>query len=151
MTSPSFTVQRILAAAGLITAFVFMASIFSPNPSRANQPASAPAIAAPKVAVPTPTVETSTDAHAGLVSLGQIQTNAYLVTIYSTTVGLRYTVTQRSTGKEIATLMSAQDIAKYYPELPLAEIRFGTEGRDEDSGSKTAGPLMMADTPSTGR
>lgn len=145
-------IQRVLAAAGLIVAFVFMASVFSPSDSRAGQSA-APAIrlptnAATVVRTPDSTEAPSTDAHSGLSSLGEIQTNTYIVRIYSTSVGPRYTIIDRRDDGEVATLMSAEDVAKFFPELPLSEIEFGTTKRSGSEASNPgSGPLMMADTP----
>jgi hypothetical protein len=152
MTSPSFVLQRVLAAAGLVVAFVFMASVFSPSDTRAGQNAvpiaRIPAGAAQNVGAPKSTRSPSTDAHAGLASLGEIQTNAYVVRIYSTDLGPRYTILDSDDSSELATLMSAADVAQFFPELPLSEIDFGTSGRsDGESASINHGPLMMADTP----
>jgi hypothetical protein len=150
MKSPSFILQRVLAAAGLVVAFVFMASVFSPSNTRAGQNAvpiaRIPATAGQQVRSPDFTPSHSTDAHVGLASLGEIQTNAYVVRIYSTDLGPRYTILSREDSTELATLMSAVDVARFFPDLPLSEIDFGVSGRSDGDTDKR-GPLMMADTP----
>ncbi len=78
----STTIERLLVIVSLSLAFLFMASVFVPNESRAGnaQIADDPGTSLPSV-----------DAHAGLASLGELKGVRHTVKIYATSEGRRET------------------------------------------------------------
>ncbi len=115
-TPRSTTIEKLVAGLALAFAFIVLASIFVPADTHAedDQPLGAGAR------------EHSTDAHAGLHSLGTLLSGKYEVHIYSTDVGARYTVYDRADGYELSTLITAEKVAEWYPDLPLNTIHFDT-------------------------
>lgn len=69
----------------------------------------------------------SEDAHAGLACLGTIEGVTWDVQIYQTALGVRYTVIDRSTGVEHATLITAQQVVEFFPDLPLPAMDLSGE------------------------
>jgi hypothetical protein len=121
--------QRLLAGLALIGAFLVMASVFVPLDTGAEPlvPLTPfePHIPSPQSeldgsAPPWPSV----DPHEGLRSLGSLEQGSYIVFIYATEGGPRYTVYERSNNQEIATLLSAERVQELFPELPLPSIDF---------------------------
>jgi hypothetical protein len=98
---------------GLVLAlgFLFMASVFAPMGSHAQ-------------VTPTPQsmFEHSTDPHAGLESLGMLEDDVYLVLIYTTPQGPRYTIIERQTGQVLHQLLTASQVATWYPQLPIPQM-----------------------------
>jgi hypothetical protein len=133
---PSALMERLIAGITLTIAFLVMASVFVPDQSQAGHDASqhqgtagpesddsaAEAAAPPGAAAESATF--STDPHAGLRSLGSLESSRYLVEIYSTELGPRYSVYERTSGKELAVLMDPEKIARHFPDLPLPAMDF---------------------------
>ncbi len=112
--------ERLIAAAALGVAFLFMASVFVPDFIQAQpheQPAGGPG-----------------NAHTGLRSLGTIEDDRYLVHIFSGPEAPLYSVFDRAEGTELGILMSAELAAERFPDLPIPSMDFGV-------GS----PIMLAD------
>ena len=119
---------RIAVAAGLAAAFLVMASVFSPQRSKAGDLES----------VRDGVDATSTNPHEGLRSLGSLESRAHIVNMYSTPDGARYSIYDRETGRELGVLMTPQRLHEWFPELQLPTVDFSapTDGRV---------PLMMAE------
>ncbi len=112
--------ERLIAAAALGVAFLFMASVFVPDFIQA-QPRERSA-AGPG------------SAHTGLRSLGSIEDDRYLVHIFSGPDAPLYSVYDRADGTELGVLMTAELAADRFPDLPIPSMDFGV-------GS----PIMLAD------
>jgi hypothetical protein len=140
-------IKRIAITVALGVAFIVMASIFRPERSTAgnNQRRQRPA---PK-AVPTsepaqPSLNASdglallsADAHAGLRSLGVIETGRYLVAIFATDLGPRYTIFDAQSQHELGTLLSAEQLSQLLPEVDLTSVDFSVPTDQQ--------PLMLAE------
>lgn len=123
-------VHRVLAILALGTAFLVMASVFSPQrmlaqPRRATSPSQSTAA--------------STDPHDGLRSLGSVESLSHVVRIYAAAQGPRYSVFTHA-GEELGVLMTAEQVARYFPELQLPEVDFSAPPVDG-----AAGPVMLMD------
>jgi len=133
MTSPVF--HRVLAALGLGSAFLIMASVFSPERMMGQ---STPTSSASRR--PAPGVE-STDPHDGLSSLGTVESSSHIVKIFATDGGPRYSV-YTAGGVELGVLMSPEQVNRYFPELQLPQTDFSVPDGDLSS---VPGPLMIMD------
>jgi hypothetical protein len=120
----SSMVRRLCAAAGLVGAYIVMASVFSPDRSRAG---SYQQISDPTAAIP------STNPHEWLHSLGSLETLRYSVRMYSTDRGPRYSIYQATTGEELGVLLSADDVLRFFPDLDLRAIKFDAEPSADDA------------------
>jgi hypothetical protein len=89
-------------------AFIVMGSVFSPERLRAG---------GERQSGPPPW--RSTDPHAGLRSLGAIESAGVRVEIYATTSGPRFTVYDGRSGKALGTLLSLEQVDQAFPELML--------------------------------
>ncbi len=110
----STTIQRLLVIVSLTLAFLFMASVFVPNESRAGnaQIADDPGISLPSV-----------DAHDGLSSLGELKGVRHTVKIFATPDGPRYSIFDTD-GVEIGTLLSIRQVIRHFgDDLPLGEFQ----------------------------
>ena len=130
MTSPVF--HRVLAGLGLGSAFLIMASVFSPDRMMAQT--------SPSSRGPAPVVE-STDPHEGLQSLGSVESATHVVKIFATEGGPRYSVYTLD-GVELGALMSAEQVNRFFPELQLPASDFSVS---ESETAETVGPLMIMD------
>ena len=82
-------------------------------------------------------VETdSTDAHVGLRSLGALEGLGYSVHMYSTDVGLRYSVYETKTNQLVETLLTLKQVSEKYPQLNIQQSDFTAE---------QSGTLMLAE------
>jgi hypothetical protein len=136
MSLRAATLRRLVAASLLAMAFVVMASVFSPDRSQAGNSTNSRNEAGGRELGAERESQTS-DAHAGLHSLGSIETSGHLVQIYCTEIGPRYTVFDRLTNRELGTLLTVEQVNQSYPELHLSDADF--------SASSDLGPLMLAD------
>jgi len=109
----SVTIERLLVIVSLTLAFLFMASVFVPNESRAGN---AQTVDDPGASLP------SVDAHAGLSSLGEIKGVRHTVNIFATSDGPRYTIFGPD-GMEIGTLLSMRQVIQHFDDLPLGEFQ----------------------------
>ena len=100
-----------MIAIGLFVAFLIMASIFVPKKLQADE---AP-LAAESAAH-------SSGARGRLPLLGELESQRYTVRIYGTPDRPLYTVCDRS-GRELASLLSAEQVAGQFPDLPLPDAR----------------------------
>ena len=108
------TLERLLVIASLTLAFLFMASIFVPDQSRAGN---APIADDPITFGP------SVDAHDGLSSLGEIKGVRHTVKIFATSTGPRYSIFDTD-GVEIGTLLSMKQVIRHFgDDLPVGEFR----------------------------
>ena len=114
--------ERIIAAAALALGFLFMASIFVPDWTLAHEE---PRSIAPPAA-------DSTDPHENLVPLGSMESDQYIIRIYGRTEQPLYTI-YTTDGQQLATLLTAEQVAELFPELPLPSVEFDA-----------IGPLMYA-------
>ncbi len=113
----STTIERLLVIVSLTLAFLFMASIFVPDDSRAGNARTA---ADPGTSLP------SADAHDGLASLGELKGVRHTVKIFATPEGPRYSIFDTD-GVEIGTLLSKGQVIRHFgDDLPLPELRADT-------------------------
>ena len=118
MSLPSPFMERLIAGITLCIAFLVMASIIVPDPTAAHDEGfESTTDGQPPLDVPT------TDPHEGLVSLGSLESRGYFVEFYATSVGPRYTVCDGE-GAELGILLSAEQVAEHFPELPLPQVDF---------------------------
>lgn len=106
--------ERLLVIVSLTLAFLFMASIFVPNESRAgnDQIADDPGTSLPSVY-----------AHDGLSSLGELKGPRHTVKIFATSEGPRYSILDTD-GVEIGTLLSMRQLIWHFgDDLPLGKFR----------------------------
>lgn len=110
----SATIERLLVIVSLTLAFLFMASIFVPDESRAGNA---------QIADDPGTFGPSVDAHGGLSSLGEIKGVRHTVKIFATSDGPRYTIFDTD-GVEIGTLLSMRQVIRHFgDDLPLGEFQ----------------------------
>ena len=142
-------VKRIAITVALGLAFIVMASIFKPDRSTAgngqrainrSQPSAVPvrqpgdrAASAEGIGLAT----LSADAHAGLQSLGVVESGRYLIAIFSTDVGPRYTIVDAQSQHELGTLLSPEQVRLLLPEIDLKGMDF--------SAPTGMQPLMLAE------
>ena len=113
----STTIERLLVIVSLTLAFLFMASVFVPNESRAGTARTADD---PGTSLP------SVDAHDGLSSLGEIKGLRHTVKIFATSDGPRYSIFDTD-GAEIGTLLSMRQVIRHFgDDLPLGEFQAET-------------------------
>jgi hypothetical protein len=137
MGLPGSVMRRLLAAAAMIGAFVLMASIFSPDRSKAT----VEKIADPTVYGDDSTDPHSTDPHKGLPSLGSIEGVHYSVRAYGTAHGPRYSVFDVRSNRAVGVLLTMQDVERYFPEVHLDGLKFDVPN-DAPEQSRT---LMLAE------
>jgi len=101
-------VERTVAGCLLCAMFILMASVFAPDFSQAGTDGLAP-----------------NDPHAGLTSLGVIMNQSYQVEIYGSPDGPLYTIFDVS-GRPLAALLTAEQAAEEFPDLPIPAMDFGT-------------------------
>jgi len=129
--------KRILITLSLGLAFIVMASIFSPDRSRASGDGLAPRRSHHNQRNESANAE-STNAHKGLNSLGVIESGRYDIAVYATDAGPRYTIVARDRGEDIGTLLTAEQVQLLLPEIDLKTLDFSaSEGKAEQ--------LMLAD------
>ena len=110
----SMTIERLLVIVSLSLAFLFMASVFVPNESRAGN-----AEIADDRGISPP----SADAHAGMYSMGEIKGLRQTVKIFATSEGPRYSIYDTD-GVEIGTLLSIRQVIQHFnDDLPLGEFQ----------------------------
>jgi hypothetical protein len=122
----------------LAFAFVVMASVFSPYRSQADQPS--PYSIANSGAVSISDPSSSASAHDGLRSLGTIETTVYLVQIFCTEGGPRYSIYERASRRELGILLSAEQVEAAYPEISLPTTDFSAPVDQSEFE-----PLMIAE------
>lgn len=134
----STTSRRLLVAAGLTVAFIGMASVFSPDQSRAGSGAT------PRSDVATPASRAahsnsrSNQGAAKTKSLGIFEGRAYTVEAFAGPDGPRYTVIDNSTGDELASGLTADEVRRRFPEVKVPGVR---DSVDTDAGMQ----LMLVD------
>ena len=122
--------ERVVAGVCLTIAFIVMASIISPGGSHAE------GTDGPHHGAAHP-IGASSNAHAGLPSLGVIEDGDYRIEIYATSEGPRYSLFELESGEEVGTLLSLEKVTEWFPDLHLPEMN-----RQDGTG-----PIMMADPP----
>ena len=137
--SPLHTPQilkRILVTLTLGLAFIVMASIFTPDRSRASGEGGAPRTS--RGHDRRSGANGSTDAHAGLNSLGMIETGRYAIEIFATDSGPRYTITALDSGDELGTLLTTEQVQMLLPDVDIKSLDFSANKSDSQQ-------LMLAD------
>jgi hypothetical protein len=122
--------ERIVTILGLCIAFALMASIFAPDWTQAEEDHSRRA---------EPAGEPGTDPHVGLFSLGIIEDDRYEVHIYAGEFGPLYSIYDAADGHEVAVLLDAEEVAEWFPELPIPAMGFPADA-----------PVGLADPESDG-
>jgi hypothetical protein len=140
-------VQRLVILGVLAVAFIGMASVFAPQRSKAGdgtaprhemratpankrvergsdsiEPQSRPSAPAPQ------TNPLSVNPHEGLRSLGTLEGSSFIVHIYSTVAGPRYSIYARADGTEMGVLLSVDQVHQLVPELQLPATDFSAPG-----------------------
>ena len=127
-------VRRIGVAVVLAGSFLVMASVFSPQRSKAGDVGTA-ATDRSSMAAP---FSDSTDPHEGLRSLGTLEGRTCVVKMFATPDGARYSLYEKSTGRELGVLMTPQRVHEWFPELQLPNTDFSAPAERQS-------PLMMAE------
>ena len=107
------SLKRLLAGLTLCAAFLLMASIFVPDFSQAHE----------RDPMPDELLLPVTDEPA-LPSLGTIENGQYRVHIHVGDDGPRYSVFRLDDGRQIASLLTADQIARRFPDLPIPTMDF---------------------------
>lgn len=110
MKRPSPTIERLLAGAGLAGAFLFMASVFVPQPGVTEAGTAPP-----------PSAEEETP-----VSMGWIEDDFYRAQIHAGDREPLYTIYDAIDGRELAARMTAEEVSRTFPDLPISTMDFGT-------------------------
>lgn len=97
-------------------AFIILASVFVPESSEAESGGSDRHGIEP----------VSTDPHESLHSLGTLEDDEYVIQVYATDAGPRYSVYDRADRAPLSVLITADQVAERYPELPLPGMDFDT-------------------------
>ncbi len=113
--------RRSLAVGALALGFLVMASVFVPDRIRAGEGVGSGRSG-------------STDPHKSLLALGTIEDDSYLVRIFATPDGPRYSVYDTIDGSELGVLLTEEQVAKWFPDLPLPTMDFDA-----------LGPLMLTE------
>ncbi|MHC4990524.1 MAG: hypothetical protein ACYTGC_06040 [Planctomycetota bacterium] len=126
-------VERTVAGITLGVAFLIMASIIVPEDSGATERGHAPATGSitpdeSHAGVSDSHVLPSTDPHEGLRQLGSIEGAGYLVCIFATQTGPRYSIYDAESEAELATLMTAEQVSEHFPDLPLDRLEISPPG-----------------------
>lgn len=131
--------RRAAAIVVLGLAFLFMGSVFAPDRTTAGERAelgaagTAPLVRrSPAEAGVTETAGASVDPHEGLRALGSLESGRYLIDIYATPQGPRYSVYERSAEadrtaaqpKLIGALLRADQVRGLVPEIQLESMDF---------------------------
>jgi len=116
MKRPSPTLERIIAGTTLAVLFLVMASVFAPDFSHAGSGG--------EPGPPVPGAG-SVDPNAGFVSLGTIEDERYRIDVWGGGAEPLYSVYDRSDGREVGVLLRAEDVARWFPDLPLPGMEFG--------------------------
>ncbi len=109
--------ERIVAGVAMCIAFVVMASVFSPAPSHGELHPEGETHHEPA----------SVDPHEDLLSLGSIEHGRFMVRMWSTTRGPRYSVYDIADGTELGVLLSLEQVDVQFPELDLGSLDHGTK------------------------
>jgi hypothetical protein len=137
----SSVLRRVLATVGCVLAFAVMASVFSPDRTRAGGINDDPWPGIPPKSIDysqqhsgqlSPATSTSinqdrsqtVDPHEGLQSLGTIEDRGYTVHIYATDGGPRYTIYEKATNSECGALLTEAQVHQAYPDLQLPSLDF---------------------------
>jgi len=147
MAHISTRIERIVAGLVLGISFLVMASIIVPHSTQATS--NDHAITHPDaIHHPAPTTAhtpshdtSSTDPHEGLAMIGSIEGSCYLVRIYAGETQPLYTVTDLTDGRELGTLMTAEQTAARFPDLPVTTMDFSAD----DSSTFAPRIIMLAD------
>ena len=118
ISHPRTVLARLSIAAALGLALLVMSSIFIPKPIEADG-----------AAYLVPPNGPTTDPHAGLRSLGTIEDLDYRVEIFEGRIEPLYSIYDHD-GELIATLLTEAQVVKWFPELPLPTMDYGTPQAD---------------------
>ena len=104
--------KSLVIGTGLVVAFLFMASIFAPDRTQAGGDET-----------PEPPLGVySAGSIDTMGPLGEMEGAEYDVKIFATPTGPLYSVYGKN-GDEVGTLLTADEIARRFPELPIDEAR----------------------------
>lgn len=115
---------RKLAVGGtLLAAFLVMASIFAPGRTEAEQEPQE-----------IPSIVYSDEVRQNMSLIGELEGINYTVELYATPYGPLYNVFDRASGRQLADLISADQVAARFPDLPISEahadVPYETMGTD---------------------
>jgi hypothetical protein len=118
--TPRSILLRLATGLTLGLAFLFMASVFVPDWSQAGEYGDG--------SMEREHVSGGAGASSqGLQSLGTIEDDIYQIQIWGGRDEPLYTVTERG-GGEVGVLLTADEVARWFPDLPLPEMEYGVEG-----------------------
>jgi hypothetical protein len=108
----SSVLGRLLAVGALCAAFLVMASVFVPHQIEARED--------------TPARHPTSDPHEGLRLIGTLEHIDFIVRIYATDHGPRYSVyaIDEDRHREIGVLLSEEQIERHHPGLPIRGVEF---------------------------
>ena len=148
MKNLSSRIERVIAGLVLGVAFLVMASIIVPHDTQAtpNGPSRTSRLNRDRYSMPVYTqprdsfTASSINPHEGLFEIGSIESDCYLVRIYSGASEPLYTVIDLYDGSELATLFSAEHVEAMFPDLPITTMDFGTP-----TGSTSPRYIMLSE------
>ena len=116
----SHWLPRLLTTITLVIGFLFMASVFTPDPSQADFSQVDSDLSQSN----NPYMDShSASPYTGMTSLGRIEGKIYNVEIFATPIGPRFSV-WGTDGQELATLMTRKQVMRYFGEdLPLPDLQ----------------------------
>ncbi len=123
MKQPTLLMERVIAGIALGLAFLVMGSIFVPGRSSAEEEQTHGAASHNQQAPHSGDARAASsrsEADSGpLLSLGSVDDGCYTVTIFASDAGPLYSVFSDEEGREIAALLSEDQLRTYFPELDL--------------------------------
>ena len=140
MNDPRSIIRRVIIGLGLLGTFVLTASVFAPDKSQAREFG----LIRDPIGTDESPAEASANPHEGLRSLGSFETAQHIIRAYSTDSGPRYSIYDARNHRELGVLMSAEEIARFYPEIQLRGVKFEVPTDGDEDGSTQ---LMMVDSP----
>jgi hypothetical protein len=152
--------KRLTVLLVFAVAFLAMASVFSPERTKAGGVGLNPVDGSEQQRMTTPRephpTAASIDPHEGLRSLGSLESARYAIHIYATNSGPRYSIYERADqstakvagqgveGREAGVLLTADQVNQWFPEIQLPAMDFSATDSSVAAEADSA-TLMLAE------